>query len=144
MIGRVSVSGDKDLMRRLNALGERVKKQHLQAALTEAAEPMRARMADLATRGKVAPHIEENIVISNASKVEGVRLHEDEAAVAIGPSKDFFYGWFLEFGTVKMAPKPFMRPAFDQEHQGALSRLGGFIWNLLKAGRGASAGFRGE
>lgn len=132
MIGRVSVSGDKDLMRRLNELGERVKKQHLQEALTEAAEPIRAKMQDIATRGQVAPHIEDNIVISNASKVEGVRLHEDEAAVAIGPQKDFFYGWFLEFGTVKMPPQPFMREAFQQEHQGALSRLRGFLWTMLK------------
>lgn len=132
MIGRVAMSGDKDLMRALNALGDRVKKQHLQAALEEAAEPMRQRMEDLATRGHVPPHIEEHMTISTASKVEGVRLHEDEAAVAIGPQKDFFYGWFLEFGTVKMPPQPFMRPAFDAEHPGALRRVAGFVWALLK------------
>ncbi len=132
MIGRVSVAGDKDLMKALNALGERLKKQHLQDALEDAAEPIRARMEALAPTGDEAPHIKDHIGISPATKVEGVRLHEDQAAVAIGPTKGFFYGWFLEFGTAHMPAQPFVRPAFDAEHQGALRRLAGVIWNRLK------------
>ena len=30
-----------------------------------------------------------------------------------GGRHDGFYGRFLEFGTVKMSPRPFMRPAFE-------------------------------
>ena len=132
MIGRVSVAGDKDLMKALNVLAEKVKKKTLQDALEDAAEPIRARMEAMAPTGDLAPHIKDNIGISPATKVEGVRLHEDAAAVAIGPTKGFFYGWFLEFGTVEMPAQPFVRPAFDAEHRGALSRLKGAIWTLLK------------
>lgn len=132
MIGKVSVQGDRDLARALNALSEKVKKQHLTAALLEAGEPMRARMADLAPRGDVAPHIRDHIVMQPVTKVEGVRVHEDQAAVAIGPEKGFFYGWFHELGTVKLSPRPFVKPSFDAEQRGALSRIAGFIWNRLK------------
>lgn len=132
MIGKVSVAGQQDLMRALNALSEKVKKQHLEKALMEAAEPVRDKIADLAPHGDVAPHIKANIGISKVSKVEGVRVHEDAAAVAVGPTKGYFYGWFLEFGTEKMPPQPFMRPAWEATHRSALSRVGGFIWNRLK------------
>lgn len=37
----------------------------------------------------------------------------DHALAAIGPGPEGFYGRFLEFGTVRMAARPFMRPAFD-------------------------------
>jgi HK97 gp10 family phage protein len=138
MIGRVSVSGDKDLMKALNALGERVKKQHLMHGLMEAAEPIRARMEQLApvdtdppVKGREA-HIKDHIGISPAKSVEGVRLHEDEAAVAVGPTRGFFYGWFQEFGTAEHPAQAFVRPAFDQEHRGALARMRGVLWNALK------------
>lgn len=137
-----SVAGDKDLMKALNALSEQVKKKHLIAGLREAAEPMRARMEDLATRGDEAPHLKDHIGISTVSRVDGVRIHEDAAAVAVGPTKGFFYGFFLEFGTVKMPPQPFVRPAFDAEQGTAMSRLRGFIWNRLK-GSTRSGSFRG-
>ena len=34
-----------------------------------------------------------------------------------------FYWLFLEFGTVKMAPRPFLRPAFDQRKESVLSAI---------------------
>jgi HK97 gp10 family phage protein len=39
------------------------------------------------------------------------------------PPKDAFYWLFLEFGTVKMAPRPFIRPAFQQSREQAANRI---------------------
>ena len=36
---------------------------------------------------------------------------------------DLFYGKFIEFGTVKMAPRPFLRPAYDQGKFPALEAM---------------------
>jgi HK97 gp10 family phage protein len=43
----------------------------------------------------------------------------------IGPTAE--YGWFVENGTSRMAPQPYMRPAFERREPGlaaALNRLG--------------------
>jgi len=130
----ISVTGDQDLMKALNSLSERVKKQHLVEGLKEAAEPIRRLMADTVARHDEAPHIADHIGISPVSKIDGIRLHEDEAAVAIGPTRQYFYGWFLELGTVNMTPQPFVKPSFDAEQRSALAKLSGFIWNRLKRG----------
>jgi HK97 gp10 family phage protein len=37
--------------------------------------------------------------------------------------KDAFYGGFLEFGTVKMPPRPFLRPAFDENKAQAVQAI---------------------
>lgn len=36
---------------------------------------------------------------------------------------DLFYAHFIEFGTVKMSARPFLRPAFDAGRQAALDRM---------------------
>lgn len=36
---------------------------------------------------------------------------------------DAFYGKFLEFGTVKMAPRPFLRPAFENTKLQAIEKM---------------------
>ena len=40
-------------------------------------------------------------------------LTAHEVAVAVGPSKDFFYGLFWDTAVRHPTPHPFMRPAFD-------------------------------
>lgn len=37
--------------------------------------------------------------------------------------QDAFYGRFVEFGTVKMAPRPFLRPAFDSKKTDAVEAM---------------------
>jgi len=37
--------------------------------------------------------------------------------------QDAFYARFVEFGTVKMAPQPFLRPAFDQGKEKAVTAI---------------------
>jgi HK97 gp10 family phage protein len=45
--------------------------------------------------------------------VSGVRTQDGVKYVAVGPSKEAYYGKFLELGTVKMRAKPFMAPGYE-------------------------------
>ena len=50
-------------------------------------------------------------------------MTDDSAGVEIGPTKEFFYGYFWEFGTVKLPARPFVRPAFDAHQDETLARI---------------------
>lgn len=47
-----------------------------------------------------------------------------------------FYSKFLEFGTVKMSPKPFMRPAFDQGKEAAVDKVADELRRGIEAATG--------
>lgn len=126
----IQTFGAREFDAQLKALGDEARRDVLLDAVTEAAEPMRARMEATAWRGPDAPHIAEHMAISELKIIDGVRLDEQsEVAVAIGPTKDFFYGWFLEFGwTHRPEARPVVRPAFDEGAPAALLAIGQRIW----------------
>lgn len=138
MATTVSFEGGQALAQTLGTLSARLRGLVLREVLTEAAEPMRETMGHLAPREPGAPDIADNMVISPLRTIEGERLLETEAAVGVGPAKGFFYGMFLEYGTVKMSARPFMRPAFDQHAPGTFEAIGKALWRELAA-EGASA-----
>lgn len=41
----------------------------------------------------------------------------------VGGDDEAWYGHFLEFGTVKMSPRPFLVPAFEESVEDALQRV---------------------
>jgi HK97 gp10 family phage protein len=45
----------------------------------------------------------------------------------VGPSKEGFYGRFLEFGTKFMPARPFMRPALDEESEKIIRAMGDYM-----------------
>ena len=59
----------------------------------------------------------------------GIRQGRNATVGAKGAkvSVDAFYGRFVEFGTVKMAARPFMRPAFDTKKQAASQAFGTYL-----------------
>lgn len=141
---RTSFSGD--LGTRLAALPPALSKPILQRSLKKAGEPIRVRMSQNAPRRPPAPDLADNIGISVTSKVDGERISDTSAAVAIGPTKDFFYGRFLELGTVKRPARPFARPAFDAGSPEAMTILAAELWNELRkaAAKGFGASFTGS
>lgn len=94
--------------------------------LMEGAEAIRAKAASLCPRSDRPPHIADNIVASYIPAFPGA-----VASVAIGPRSPFFYGWFLEFGTIHAAPYPFMRPAFDTNYTDAQQTIKHGTWNVI-------------
>ncbi len=128
----LSTTGGADLAKRLSLLPQSVSKAILREALKKAGAPMAKRMSQLAPRAPGAPDLADNIGMSSAQSVEGTRLPSTAAGIAIGPTKDFFYGRFLELGTVKMPARPFMRPAFDTTVHQALSLFTQEIWIALR------------
>jgi HK97 gp10 family phage protein len=127
----ITIEGGAELARRLNAMSVAAEKKILNAVLMEAAEPIRKEAERRAPVGEFAPHIAQNVVDVIP---RGTR---DERSVEIGPAKGFPYGLFLEFGTVKMAARPFLRPAFDLKARTALSIVQQRLWDKLRTAGGS-------
>lgn len=133
----IKFQGGPQLARALRDLSFEKERTVVRAMLREAAEPIRDEAEQLVTLGEDAPHIADHIVVSATNQLEddslgSRRADENEHAVAVGPSKDFFYGFFLEFGTIKMAAKPFLRPAFDSKVGAALKVFQEQVWAFLR------------
>ena len=133
----VSLTGLSTLLQNLqHELPEALDVPTLRRALLAAGEPIRHGMAVLAPRGPDAPHLAESMLTKPLSPSELEAVTDDTAGVEIGPSKDFFYGYFWEFGTVKHGARPFARPAFDAHQRDALrileQRLGAAIVQALE------------
>lgn len=131
----VTLTGLETLLQNLlKELPEALDPPTLRRALVAAGEPIRAGMQARAPRGPDAPHIAESIIVKPLSPTELEAVTDDSAGVEIGPTAGFFYGYFFEFGTVKLAARPFARPAFDSGEGATLAileqRLGA---DLLKA-----------
>ena len=47
-----------------------------------------------------------------------------EVKVKVGPTRRGFYGLFLEFGTVRLPARPWLRPAWEASKGKALNRIG--------------------
>jgi HK97 gp10 family phage protein len=131
----VTLTGLDALLRTLlHDLPEAVQVPVLRRTLVAAAEPMRAGMVARAPRGPEAPHLAENIITKPLSPSELEAVTDDSAGVELGPTKEFFYGYFWEFGTVKLTARPFMRPAFDAHQDESLARIGDSLGaEILKA-----------
>jgi HK97 gp10 family phage protein len=110
----IRLDGMQELLRQLEQVGseaERIKKD----ALLAGAEIIQQAASERAPRdtGKLA----ENIVISDVK----------DGTVDIGPDRDRFYGLFLEFGTSKMAARPFLQPAFEESKEQVQQKMADVI-----------------
>jgi HK97 gp10 family phage protein len=125
----VRVEGGAELARNLNSLSTRLSRRIQTDALIEGAGPIQKSASAFAPREPGKPDLADNIGISP--------LRGGDPAVAVGPTKDFYYGLFQEEGTTRHGAQPFMRPAFDSEAQRSLAIIGMALWREL-AGRGFS------
>lgn len=134
-------AGGRELAQELSKLPERVSKTIQRQALRAAAEPMRQEMRVLAPHEPGAPDLRESMTISNVrSGTDEIR--ESEVAIAVGPSKGAFYGFFQEFGTVHHGAQPFARPAFDQHVLKALAIISQHLWAAIRKKRGGVTGIQ--
>lgn len=130
----IHVDGLRELEKKLLALPDKVNRRVLRKAVSDGAAVVRDEMrirAPLYTGSVSQGHpppgtLKKAVFMSHARTshqgyeafVVGVR-HGKKA----GKTGDAFYFRFVEFGTVKMAPRPFMRPAFDVKKEAALQAI---------------------
>jgi HK97 gp10 family phage protein len=132
------IEGGAKLAATLRSLPDRVNRSVQREALREAGELIRARASAMAPRAPGAPDLADNIGISNARPEDGA------VAIAIGPTKGFFYGYFQEFGTSRHGAQSFMRPAFDGEGGRGLKVIMASLWSaLVRRGFGSTRGSGG-
>lgn len=129
----LSFQGGAELARTLNALPTKVQREAALDALEAAAAPMVSVARKLAPRRPGHPDIADNIEIQRGRG--GVDSFGDRRAdsVAWGPLKGFFYGHYLEHGTVHASAHPFMRPGFDQNVTRSLDILKARLWENIES-----------
>ncbi len=103
---RITVKGDKELMRRLRALPGATAGLYLNKAISAGAELVALEASQRAPRrtGRLASHIDVDLVKEGGLSAE----------VAVGPGKPAWYGIFPEIGTKQAPAQPYLRPALDE------------------------------
>lgn len=114
----LKIDGIDEFMRELNKLEQRMKHDHLMKAATKAARIFRKEAVKSAP--KDSGDLKKSIQLKKLK-----RRGDNEASVIVGPTtgkKAKYSGrhaHLLEFGTVKMRARPFMRPAFNKTKKDA-------------------------
>lgn len=114
--------GVKELENALVQLPLSMQKQVLLSALKKAAKPVVTVAKEKARKrsGKGA----KSIKARTNKKLKPI-------GISIGPSKENFHMNFIEFGTVKLPAKPFLRPAWDANKDAVLKSMENEIWKAL-------------
>jgi HK97 gp10 family phage protein len=108
----IKIQGAKELQKTLGELGPRAAQRVLRNVVVDMAREVRND-----ARG-AAPVASGNL--KRAIYSVRRRGKRDEVAASVGVQKgkgakrDAFYWHFVEFGTARLAPRPFLRPAFDR------------------------------
>ena len=110
----VQIQGLDGLLDKFEALDTKVAKQSLRKALKAGGDVFKQ---EIVTR---APQRTGQLKAEIAS-LTSINANEGTGAVSVGPLKHAFYGEFAEFGTRHQPAKPFIRPAFDQKADDALT-----------------------
>lgn len=111
----MAVEGQKELLKAFKQFEPKLAKKMQRKAMRAAAKPV------VATAKRAAPvqfgDLEDSI------KARAIKRSRRRFGIRVGTSwresmftGETFYGAFIEFGTTHMDAQPFMRPAFDENH----------------------------
>lgn len=107
------ISGVEELTRKLDKIVAAVDGRKQGDALKEAARPVLERMQELVP-----------VRSGNLRESLAIVIADDGLTVNIGPAgKVAWRAHFVEFGTVNMPAKPFIRPAFDGEKNNVKAKI---------------------
>jgi HK97 gp10 family phage protein len=136
------IEGFAALERELERLTKAAGKGVLRRSLKKSAEPIAVLASSLAPDDPrtTSEDLHREISVSSKLSKKDAGEHrkmfrDDKAAVEmfVGPStKAYPQALMQEFGTVNHSPQPYMRPAWDQEAQPTLDRLGRILWDELE------------
>jgi HK97 gp10 family phage protein len=137
----VQLTGFKELERELDNLSKAAGKAVLRRAMKKSAQPLADLAQSLSPRdtGTLAESITVGVKLNNRQARMHKRMFKDDRSAIemfVGPSylrgDGGRHGHLLEFGTIKMRPQPFMRPAWDQDQRAMLDRLKEELWRELE------------
>lgn len=126
------VKGLEDLIAKLNALPAKLEKKVIRAAVRKGANIIRDK-----ARSYVPVDTGD---LKKSITVSGAKYKKGTIALAIKPRNNkkkgvtVFYGRFIEYGTSKMAAKPYMRPAYDEAEKEVLDTVINDIKSKLDEG----------
>lgn len=128
----VKIEGLSELDAKLGELSKAAGKAALRRSLKKSAEPLAALMQSLAPDREGSPaerDLRQSIAVSTKLSKRQASMHRkmfrnDKASVEmfVGAGK-LPHPHLVEFGTFKMDPQPFARPAWDQDKMALLERL---------------------
>lgn len=104
-MAEIRLRGAKELLQKFKQLEDSIAGATLEKAALAGAEIVREDASRRAPRR--TGNLAKNIVTETAEK------SRTKAVVNVGPNKKAWYGRFVELGTSKMAPKPYLMPAFE-------------------------------
>lgn len=136
----VKLTGFKELADKLRAMGREIGEKALKGAVAGAAGLVRDEARRLVPQKTGTLRRSIYMVFdkerSTASKkVYVVGWRKGKRFRSVGKNKvnlDGYYGLFVEFGTAKMAARPFVRPAFEKKKDAALDIIGKRIAARIK------------
>jgi len=123
-------TGEAELQRMLAKMGKAFTPSQAEDDLLVAVRPMVEAAVGNVSLGPPSIHLRENIGASpdaDGARSQGWLACVKVGAFWVGKIGEIFYGRFLEFGTVKQAARPWLRPAFDQHRGETVSRLGSLV-----------------
>lgn len=117
-MANIRVTGIDEMLRRLHQIGSQATKIENEA-LRAGAEVLKRTMEKNAPgpSQKRRLHLIRNIQMSR------VKYKKGEKVIEVGPGKDAFYAHFLEFGTTKMAARPFVEPSVYEAAEAVVGRI---------------------
>lgn len=151
--GSFKVHGLAELVRNLEAMPEVIRDKAVGKGTKEGAKIIQQAAISLAPEGshfnrsESAPEpgrLKQNIVVRERKDT----IFDSEHQVVIRAHgkadnpRNSFYAYFLEYGTSKMAAKPFMRPAFEQNKESAVATMAGYIKEAVGSFRTKLKGIR--
>jgi HK97 gp10 family phage protein len=135
-----NLTGFRELAQALKELGPRVGRKHLRGSVAKGATLIRTEARNLAPvdTGEMRKDIQvkrerspDNVASYSVFVRSGKRSRLAGRARDI--DKDSWYWKFIELGTVKMAAKPFLRPAFESRKEEAVDAIGAELDKRIQA-----------
>ncbi len=124
----VSLEGMSNLLTMFDNVSGSVDGKEIEKSLMDAAKKVKARVVARAPLGPTG-NLKRSIVAKKfKKKIKG----SPAVFVAVDYRKKGSHAHLLEYGTVKMAPHPFMRPALDESRQDAVSDIEKGVKDAIK------------